>query len=99
MPRPPTIAPLSIGSKVAGSSVGEKVGAIEALKYLSVLSAPAADRYMFPCPWLALFKACHKGDCKHCAQAGAKGAKPHSQGAVARVRGASSARLQGFIDA
>eukprot|EP00965_Chrysotila_dentata_P053690 1781027-Pleurochrysis_carterae.AAC.1 len=33
MPGPPTFEPLSIGSKVAGSTVREKVGAVEALEY------------------------------------------------------------------
>eukprot|EP00965_Chrysotila_dentata_P112109 3706379-Pleurochrysis_carterae.AAC.1 len=62
MPDPPTLEPLSIGSKVAGSTLREKVGAVEALEYLAVLADPAADRYSFPCPWLALFKSCRKGD-------------------------------------
>eukprot|EP00965_Chrysotila_dentata_P021949 726511-Pleurochrysis_carterae.AAC.1 len=59
MPDPPTLEPLSKGSKVVGSTVKEKVGAVEALEYhLAVLSDPAVDRYAFPCPWLALFKSC-----------------------------------------
>eukprot|EP00965_Chrysotila_dentata_P033416 1112267-Pleurochrysis_carterae.AAC.1 len=100
MPDPHTLEPLSIGSKVAESTLREKVGAVEALEYVAVLSDPKADRYAFPCPWVALFKSCRKGDsCKHCSQVGAANAKPFPKDAVARVRGASSARLQGFIDA
>eukprot|EP00965_Chrysotila_dentata_P106422 3514899-Pleurochrysis_carterae.AAC.1 len=62
MPDPPSLEPLSIGSKVAGATVKEKVGAVEVLEYLAVLSDPAADRFAFQCPWLALFKSYRKGD-------------------------------------
>eukprot|EP00965_Chrysotila_dentata_P124627 4119626-Pleurochrysis_carterae.AAC.1 len=48
----PSFAPLSIGTKIAGKGAGDKVGAVEALEYLALLSDPAADRLDFPCPWL-----------------------------------------------
>eukprot|EP00965_Chrysotila_dentata_P013974 463742-Pleurochrysis_carterae.AAC.1 len=56
MRAPPTLAPLSIGTKMAGPGAQEKVGAVEALEYLAILSDPSANRHAFPCPWLALFQ-------------------------------------------
>eukprot|EP00965_Chrysotila_dentata_P127254 4207948-Pleurochrysis_carterae.AAC.1 len=95
---PPTLAPLSIGAKVAGPGARDnKVGAVEALEYLALLSDPQADRHSFWCPWMTLFGACKRkasGECQHCAQEGSRGARQHPEGAVERVRGAASARLQ-----
>eukprot|EP00965_Chrysotila_dentata_P147710 4875940-Pleurochrysis_carterae.AAC.1 len=104
MRAPPTLAPLSIGTKVAGPGAKEKVGAVEALEYLAILSDLGADRHAFPCPWLALFQSCRKGSsggCAHCSARDAPGAKPqpHPPGAVKRVRAACSPRVRGFVKA
>eukprot|EP00965_Chrysotila_dentata_P035764 1190487-Pleurochrysis_carterae.AAC.1 len=49
---PPTLTPLSIGAKVAGPGARDKLGAVEPLEYLALLSDPQADRHSFPCPWM-----------------------------------------------